>query len=427
MAKVTISSIATGHKSQATIDANFALLVAELNNNVLYRNNPAGETNQMENDIDMNSNDLINVDNIATTTMTIGGVSVQSNTLAESIPVLTGSDAYKLPRVNAASDGYELAVQPNTGFKNLFRNGGMRVNQRAQTYNAAYFGTALVSCLDGVVFRDDNAGTPVFTVTQKTTPVADVASVGGCIDFIEFEKTDLNSNVNTLDPLAKFIIEDVEASAGKVLTFSYYAEFTTGVIKQFPDVQLTQNFGTAGSSSVVTSMETAVTATGSWARYDYTVTVPAVTGKTIGAGHHIQLLVSFPPDQLYKIKMTGIQIEQSDHPTVFEHRPEGVDRSLCERYYIKKPANGALTNIVVPIPDVGGATAGINRGLTIIFPCSMRVVPTITILSPNAAWTGGAPSVADINEWGFRAYGTENNIGATTTGFGGYEADAELV
>lgn len=71
MAKLSISNIASGFASTTAINNAFDAIETELNNKVLYRNNPAGEANQMENDIDMNGNDLLNVGNI-----TIDGVDI---------------------------------------------------------------------------------------------------------------------------------------------------------------------------------------------------------------------------------------------------------------------------------------------------------------------------------------------------------------
>ena len=69
MAKITIDNITSGYASTTTLNNNFDAIETELNSKVLYRNNPAGEANQMENDIDMNSNKLVNVGGIE-----VGGV-----------------------------------------------------------------------------------------------------------------------------------------------------------------------------------------------------------------------------------------------------------------------------------------------------------------------------------------------------------------
>ena len=61
MAKITLDNIASGYASTTKINNNNDTIEAELNNKVLYRNNPSGEPNQMENELDMNSNKIINL------------------------------------------------------------------------------------------------------------------------------------------------------------------------------------------------------------------------------------------------------------------------------------------------------------------------------------------------------------------------------
>ena len=61
MAKITLDNIASGYASTTKINNNNDAIEAELNNKVLYRNNPSGEPNQMENELDMNSNKIINL------------------------------------------------------------------------------------------------------------------------------------------------------------------------------------------------------------------------------------------------------------------------------------------------------------------------------------------------------------------------------
>jgi len=71
MAKINISNITSGYASTTALNDAFDSIETELNSKVLYRNNPAGEPNQMENDLDMNSNSIINVSSVE-----VGGVDI---------------------------------------------------------------------------------------------------------------------------------------------------------------------------------------------------------------------------------------------------------------------------------------------------------------------------------------------------------------
>lgn len=64
MAKITLPTISSGFASTVQYNNALETLETEFQDKVLYRNNPTGEPNQMENDIDMNSNDIINVGSI---------------------------------------------------------------------------------------------------------------------------------------------------------------------------------------------------------------------------------------------------------------------------------------------------------------------------------------------------------------------------
>ena len=58
--KITLTNPTSGYNLQA-INGNFDAIETEFQNKVLYRNNPTGEPNQMENTLDMNSNRILNL------------------------------------------------------------------------------------------------------------------------------------------------------------------------------------------------------------------------------------------------------------------------------------------------------------------------------------------------------------------------------
>lgn len=71
MAKITLPSISSGYATTTQINNAFDAIELEFQNKVLYRNNPTGEPNQMEQDLDMNNNKILNVSDIE-----INGVNV---------------------------------------------------------------------------------------------------------------------------------------------------------------------------------------------------------------------------------------------------------------------------------------------------------------------------------------------------------------
>lgn len=61
MAKITLDSILSGFQTVSQVSSNNSKIEDELNDKVLYRDNPTGEANQMLNELDMNSQRIINL------------------------------------------------------------------------------------------------------------------------------------------------------------------------------------------------------------------------------------------------------------------------------------------------------------------------------------------------------------------------------
>lgn len=112
MAKYTPSSISSGYQSTTQLNNNFTNIASELNNKVLYRNNPSGEPNSMQNDLDMNGNNILNLPAPATATEPVrlgdlpSGTATNTATLTS---LLDSKNLYTANNVEAALE--ELAFQ----------------------------------------------------------------------------------------------------------------------------------------------------------------------------------------------------------------------------------------------------------------------------------------------------------------------------
>lgn len=60
MAKITLPSITSGYATTTQLNNALDSIETEFQNKVLYRNNPVGEPNQMEQDLDLNGYSIIN-------------------------------------------------------------------------------------------------------------------------------------------------------------------------------------------------------------------------------------------------------------------------------------------------------------------------------------------------------------------------------
>jgi hypothetical protein len=72
VSKFTPLNVTNGQNVSA-VNSNFTEIANQLNNLVLYRDNPAGEPNTIEKDIDVNGNSLLNVDALSVQSLTVGG------------------------------------------------------------------------------------------------------------------------------------------------------------------------------------------------------------------------------------------------------------------------------------------------------------------------------------------------------------------
>lgn len=87
--KLVLADTAAGY-NLSKLNNNFNLIESELQSNVLYRNNPTGEPNQMENDLDLNNYNIINVNelngenfsNLTGNLTTVANLDAEINTVA---------------------------------------------------------------------------------------------------------------------------------------------------------------------------------------------------------------------------------------------------------------------------------------------------------------------------------------------------------
>ena len=74
--KISLASLTSGFLNLLSLNANFSAIQDDLNDKVLYRDPPVGEPNHMSAELDMDSNDIVNVNQLRTTDLFIGGTQV---------------------------------------------------------------------------------------------------------------------------------------------------------------------------------------------------------------------------------------------------------------------------------------------------------------------------------------------------------------
>ena len=142
------------------------------------------------------------------------------------------------------------------------------------------------------------------------------------------------------------MIEDVRTFAGQTATLSFWAKADAS--KNIA-IEFIQSFGTGGSPSArITGIGAQkIALTTSWAKYNITVDIPSITGKTLGSdgNHCLCLYFWFDAGSDYASRTANlgqqsgtfdiaqVQLEEGSVATPFERRSYGEELALCQRYY----------------------------------------------------------------------------------------------
>jgi len=210
-----------------------------------------------------------------------------------------------------------------------------------------------------------------------------------------------------------------------------YARWTSaGITSGDPGIQQGASYSSVGTPTAGTVLGTNVFTT-SWERYFITLTIPTTT-RTITCQVGSEAMV-----QNGGIEFTGMQLELGGQPTQFEYRPNGMEFTLCQRYYQKSYNKTDAPGTTTTTGELRFQTAGTGGESfpTVVLPVPMRITPTLVFYSPNNGASGAFynysagtnPTMTGTNTNGER--GWSGGSGASATSICGYHytASAELV
>ena len=259
------------------------------------------------------------------TTSNLGAVQLSDSTSSTSTTLAATANAVKTT-YDLANSAYAPAVTNNFyAGKNKIINGNFSIWQR---------GTSGFS-VNGYTADQWYAtrGNGSVGVSQQTfTPGA--APVSG-YESQYFLRYALSGASTSGTPTLQQRIEDVRTLAGQTVTVSFWAKASTSANPS--SVQVIQNFGSGGSSEVTTTVVTSPSYTTSWVRYTYTISVPSISGKTIGVSSYLALVFNFPLSTTFtSFDLWGVQIESGSSATNFQTAGGGDFQSelaMCQRYF----------------------------------------------------------------------------------------------
>jgi hypothetical protein len=250
-----------------------------------------------------------------------------------------------------------------TAGKNAIINGDFGIWQRGTSFS----NPSLSYTSDRwQTYADGTGGT--WAVSQQTfTPgTAPVAGYEGT--YYSRWARSVNGTGNTANVFFTKL-EDVRLYAGQTVTLSFWAKADSA---RSISAWMEQWFGTGGSSSVVNIGSTSFSITTSWARYSATITMPSISGKTIGTSSYISPVISFPSNTTFTIDLWGVQLEAGSTATSFQTATGTKQGELaaCQRYYWR--TNGTASTIYA----VGAAFNTTSVDIVVPLPVTMRVTPT---------------------------------------------------
>ena len=333
--------------------------------------------------------------------------------------VLSKASNTDMDFVWAADAGAPTSLGYSAG-KNKIINGDFSINQRSftsTTTNGAFgFDRFFLQASDG---------TTTWSAQTFTTGSAPVAGYEGT-NYSRIVST--GQTLSSAQSRIRQNIEDVRTFAGQTVTVSFWAKAATGTPNIVPS--FAQVFGSGGSANVFTA-GTKQAITTSWVRYSFTVSIPSISGKTIGTSSYLSLslFVSAGSDsnavtdslgiQSNTFDIWGVQVEAGSTATAFQTATGTIQGELaaCQRYYYRQGGSNNTETFAA------GFMLSTTSSLVVLnLPVTMRVAPTALDYSTiYAASAGGSNLVTALalNNAGknsVRVDVTHNAFGAGGTG-----------
>jgi hypothetical protein len=300
---------------------------------------------------------------------------------------------------------------------NAIINGGFDIWQRGTSVVASGSTTFLADRFK--TYRDGTGAT--LTVSQQTfTPGTAPVSGYEAPFFLRLAQSVAGSGTTYSN--MDYNIEDVRTFAGQTVTFSFFAKAaaSTTVSNTF-----VQGFGSGGSGDVYTSGSSSNLTT-SWARYTQTLTIPSISGKTVGSSSYLAIQFGLPKNATFTIDIWGVQLEAGSTATAFKRNGANIGEELasCQRYYFRNSGGTAYA----PYSIGGNANSSTSVFFSTPYPVTLRTAPTSVEFSTLRVSDGTNAQAVTALTLDVQSSPHYANIGATVasglTQFRGYTLQA---
>lgn len=181
-------------------------------------------------------------------------------------------------------------------------------------------------------------------------------------------------------------LEDARMLAGQDVTVSFWARSdAAGATAQ---VRILQQFGSGGSTTA-TVVGSNVSLTSSWVRYSATLTLPSISGKTIGASSNLRITIQNNNPATGDYDIWGVQLEAGSVATPFKRHAPSLQGELaaCQRYYQRQSASAIQSGSPIAF---GFATSTTSAKFKTNVLVDMRAQPSISFSSNTGfrVWDG---------------------------------------
>ena len=250
---------------------------------------------------------------------------------------------------------------------NYIINGAFDIWQRGTSFTSSGVYTA-----DRFRQFHDGSGVSKTISRQTFSPNAlNVAGFGEEEFFFRYQVTSAGTS-NTYH-FVDVLVEDVRTLAGQTATLSFWAKSAATSPIQ---ANIIQNFGSGGSSEVDTTFVSLANTSTSWNRFIGTITIPSISGKTVGAGSHIYIRFSMPANTTFTMDLWGVQLEAGSVATPFKRNANSLQAELaaCQRYYWQPKTHTSFTAY---------SFSSTLTYCTVNLPVTMRATPTFTLTNAD--------------------------------------------
>jgi hypothetical protein len=271
--------------------------------------------------------------------------------------------------IRALGDAIDTSLW-NVGFgqagKNKVINGDFGIWQRGTSFSNP---AQLTYQADRWTLAYYDAQPTTYAITQQSF-TAGIAPVSG------YEATFFGrSTITTVGSATIFRpfdqkIEDVRTFAGQTVTFSLWAKADS--VRSFT-MNFQQNFGTGGSGAVGGSGQVQTLST-SWQRFTWTFAIPSISGKTIGTGSNLEVIIQQACASGSVLDVWGVQLEYGSKATPFETATGTIQGELaaCQRYFQR--FGNSLANEMVGLGVVASNTGYVQVQHNV----TLRTTPALT-------------------------------------------------